>query len=511
MKLEASERKVLHALMRVQPLDSAGYVQDSTIVEVTGLSIDDVRDSLVTLTEKECAELTPTEVGCSAYITAKGRRLLRQILMTHVHGFTVVPEPQHIIPKGLKSYDQSDKDFFFELLPGPRHLGNIPASVHFWKSRIEDKDVAHRHPLGVLSGPSGCGKTSFVKAGLLPQLHAAIHVAYIDVRLEEEGELHLRIRECISPYLERSCDRTSQPDHMNMPPTLPLKRVLLVLDQFEHCFLIRQQTEITELVTILKTHAGQQLQTILVVRNDFYDLTEQFIDMVGLSFNPEDDTVHMNFFPKYHATRVLEAFGQAYRILGDRITRDQKRFLHEAVDGLCDEEHVVPIHLALLFEMLKGIEWKPDILRKKGGPQGVIEAFLASVLSAKNPNLRYRQHRDAAKAVLRALLPTWLEARKPPIRTFDVLVKIAGYHKSIACWHELMQILDAEIRLVKPIVLPVNNDEGNTDRQQFKLGWQFCYQLTHELYVSVLKRLLYPLRIASYFRYITITVYTRKR
>ena len=511
MKLEGSERKVLHALMRAQSPDSAGYVQDSTIAEVTGLSIEEVRDSLDILTEKECAEVAPLKVGYSAYITARGRRLLRQILMTSIHGYTSISEPPQIIPKGLKSYDKHDEHFFFELLPGPRPVGNIPASVCFWRSRIEEKDPAHPHPLGVLSGPNGCGKTSFVKAGLLPHIDASIPALYIDVRSTGFKEkLHHKIHQGISPYFNASHAQVSHAAQSDMSSELSLGPILLVLDQFEHWLLTRQETEITELGMMLKSLAGQQLQTILVVRDYFYDLTEQFIESLGVSFSREEDTVHMHFFPKYHATRVLEAYGQAYQILGDRITREQKMFLREAVDGLCDEEYVLPVRLALLFEMLQGIEWKPEILRKKGGSQGIIKAYLETVFCAEHPNPRYRQHRDAAKAVLRALLPRWIDARKPPIRPQELLVKIAGYQNSMLDWHGLMQILDAEIRLVKPVLLPDSSNVGCKDRQQGKTMWHCCYQMTHEFYVSIVRRLLYPIKIVSYVKYMCITIHCRK-
>ncbi len=45
--------------------------------------------------------------------------------------------PIRIIPKGLRSFDQHDADFFLALLPGARDRNGLPESIRFWKTRIE--------------------------------------------------------------------------------------------------------------------------------------------------------------------------------------------------------------------------------------------------------------------------------------------------------------------------------------------------------------------------------------
>jgi serine/threonine protein kinase len=40
--------------------------------------------------------------------------------------------PVKIVPKGLRSFDQQDADFFLELLPGPRDRDGLPESIRFW-------------------------------------------------------------------------------------------------------------------------------------------------------------------------------------------------------------------------------------------------------------------------------------------------------------------------------------------------------------------------------------------
>ncbi len=43
-----------------------------------------------------------------------------------------------VVPKGLRSFDQHDADYFLELLPGPRDREGLPDSIRFWKDRIEE-------------------------------------------------------------------------------------------------------------------------------------------------------------------------------------------------------------------------------------------------------------------------------------------------------------------------------------------------------------------------------------
>src|SRR5271157_3541565 len=130
MALEGSERKALHAILHEQGGSQAGYVDDSQIAEIADLSIEEVRDCLETLAEKECVQRSVGVGGHSAYLTAKGRLELRRSQV--IIGDERAESPLKIVPKGLRSFDAEDKDFFLELLPGPRRGDGLPESVHFW-------------------------------------------------------------------------------------------------------------------------------------------------------------------------------------------------------------------------------------------------------------------------------------------------------------------------------------------------------------------------------------------
>ncbi len=85
-----------------------------------------------------------------------------------------------VVPKGLRSFDAGDADFFLDLLPGTRNRDGLPESIAFWKKQIEQTDAEQTFSVGLIYGPSGCGKSSLVKAGLLPHLSADMVAVYVE-------------------------------------------------------------------------------------------------------------------------------------------------------------------------------------------------------------------------------------------------------------------------------------------------------------------------------------------
>jgi hypothetical protein len=93
--------------------------------------------------------------------------------------------PIKIVPKGLRSFDEDDADFFLELLPGPRDRDGLPDSIRFWKRKIEQIDPDLTFRVGLIYGPSGCGKSSLMKAGLLPRLGKHVLPVYVEATPDE--------------------------------------------------------------------------------------------------------------------------------------------------------------------------------------------------------------------------------------------------------------------------------------------------------------------------------------
>ena len=62
-----------------------------------------------------------------------------------------------VVPRGLRSFDAGDADFFPDLLPGQRNRDGLPESIAFWKKAFEDTDPEQTFSVGLIYGPSGCG------------------------------------------------------------------------------------------------------------------------------------------------------------------------------------------------------------------------------------------------------------------------------------------------------------------------------------------------------------------
>src|SRR5271157_403912 len=388
MALEGSERKALHAIMRAQgeALGEAlaGYVDDSKIAEIAHLPIEEVRDCLEILEAKECVERSPVVGGYSAYITAKGRQELRrsQVIIGDEDGRA--ESPLKIVPKGLRSFDAEDKDFFLELLPGPRRGDGLPESVHFWKVRIEEMDSDKTFRVGYIFGPSGCGKSSLVKAGLLPRLSKPVIPIYVEATA---GKTEARLLRGLRKHI---------PD---LPPDLDLqnsliavkermggsKKVILVIDQFEQWLHANWDEKGTELVSALSECDGGRVQVILLIRDDFSMAVYRFMDIIGVKLDQNRNLSVVDLFDLQHARKVLIAFGRGYGMLPDdpkEMTGAQNEFLNRTIKGLSQEGRVISVRLALFAEMLKGKPWTPETLKQVGGAEGVGVTFLEETFSA---------------------------------------------------------------------------------------------------------------------------------
>ncbi len=394
--------------------------------------------------------------------------------------------PIKIVPKGLRSFDEQDADFFLELLPGPRDRDGLPESVRFWKRKIEQIDPDTTFKVGLIYGPSGCGKSSLVKAGLLPRLGKHIYPVYIEATPEEtEARLNKGLRKAC-PDLPQGLGLVDSLASLRRGRILaPERKVLLVLDQFEQWLHARRGEENTELVAALRHCDGEHIQAVVLVRDDFWLAASRFMRDLEIRLVESENSALVDLFDPRHAKKVLMAFGRAYGALPEKIgdlSTDQESFLNQSISGLAQDGKIVSVRLALFADMVKGKTWGCATLQEVGGTEGVGLTFLEETFSASTAPPEHRLHQKAAQAVLKRLLPETGTDIKGQMRAESELQEAAVYSDRPRDFADLMHILDGELRLVTPTDPESSSREG----RQTKPGGQY-YQLAHDYLVHSLR------------------------
>jgi serine/threonine protein kinase/formylglycine-generating enzyme required for sulfatase activity len=398
-------------------------------------------------------------------------------------------QPIKIVPKGLRSFDAHDADFFLELLPGPRDRDGLPDSLRFWKTRIEETDPDNTFSVGLIYGPSGCGKSSLVKAGLLPRLSEDVIPVYIEATPEEtETRLLHGLRKCC-PALEDNLSLKDTLAALRRGQGIPVgKKVLIVLDQFEQWLHANKEEENTDLVQALRQCDGGRVQCIVMVRDDFWLAVSRFLRELEVRLVEGQNSALTDLFDLDHARKVLVAFGRAFGKLPDNIsetTKNQKEFIKQSVAGLAEVGKVICVRLALFTEMMKGKAWTVASLKQAGGTKGVGVTFLEETFSASTAPPDHRYHQKAARAVLRDLLPDSGTDIKGSMRSHAELMEASGYGNRPKDFDDLIRILDSEIRLITPID-PEGEDSDDDSVTQTQAGQKY-FQLTHDYLVHSLR------------------------
>jgi hypothetical protein len=389
-----------------------------------------------------------------------------------------------IVPKGLRSFDAQDAEFFMDLLPGPRDREGFPESIRFWKSCIEETDSDNTFSVGLIYGPSGCGKSSLVKAGLLPRLSSTVIKVYLEATGEKtEARLMAGLRKRC-PALPANLDAKEMLAELRRGQALPPgKKILIVLDQFEQWLHAKKAERHSELVQALRQCDGGRVQCIVLVRDDFWMAVTRFLSELEVELVQGQNCAAVDLFDTDHAKKVLADFGRAFGKLSDAApTKEQKEFLNLAVAGLAQEGKIICVRLALFAEMMKGRPWDPSSLKKVGGAEGVGVTFLEETFSAPSANPKHRLHQKAARPVLAALLPESGTDIKGYSRSYAHLLAASGYSGRPKDFDALIHILDREIRLITPTESGGDEDSPSKDDEGQK-----HYQLSHDYLVHSLR------------------------
>ena len=430
------------------------------------------------------------------YRTAFGRTLSALPISNVSNIETPVPQATSsdanfikIVPKGLRSFDAGDADFYLELLPGPRDREGLPDRIRFWKARLETTDADSTFPVGLIYGPSGCGKSSLVKAGLLPRLAKSVIVVYIEATADEtESRLLKGLRRQV-PELPSDFGLIEAVAAMRQGRFLKSgRKMLLVLDQFEQWLHARRNEDNAELVQALRQCDGGRVQCVVMVRDDFWLVVSRFMKAMEIEILEGRNSALVDLFDAIHARKVLAAFGRAYGRLPDNLgqcSKEQDAFLDHAVAGLAQEGRVISVRLALFAEMVKGKQWTPATLKDVGGTEGVGVTFLEETFSSATAPAGHRFHQQAITSVLKSLLPEAWTDIKGHMRSYQDLLNASGYAGRPKDFDDVLRILDGELRLITPTDIKGVNEELEASKD-VPVGEKY-YQLTHDYLVPSIR------------------------
>ncbi|MFK8110986.1 MAG: protein kinase [Rubripirellula sp.] len=401
-----------------------------------------------------------------------------------------------VVPKGLRSFDSRDSDFFLTLLPGPKDRYGTPDNIRFWINQVEQSDPERSFSVGLMYGPSGCGKSSIVNSGLLPRLSEDVIRFSLEATANDtEARLLNGLRKHCGG-LDRNLPLQDAMSSVRRGAGLPAgKKLLIVIDQFEQWLNAWDGERNSPMARALRQCDASRLQCIVLVRDDFWLAASRLMAEIEVDLVPGVNTALVDLFDRTHARKVLTLYGIAYDRVPAAISEMssvQERFLDDAIDLLADDGKIVPVQLAIFADMVKDKAWTRETLTQVGGFEGIGIAFLQEKFSARSPR-EYRRHEVGARAVLNALLPQHDEDLKGNLRSETELREIAGYAQGDEQFHQLIRVLDADLRVITPSDPLGDLEESSLPSAAGEMSesWSSSaeryYQLTHDFLVPSLR------------------------
>ena len=394
-----------------------------------------------------------------------------------------------MVPKGLRSFDQNDHEFFLELLPGPTDRHGVPESLRFWLARLDVANQVDDVPFGIIYGPSGSGKSSFIRAGLIPSLSDGVLPVYIDCTTTN-------LPERISRQIQREVHRV--PANQPLAKTLREFRVggylrqgdklLLVFDQFEQWLSSCDNFEEHELTLALRQCDSDRIQALFLIRDEFWLSASQFMRCLGQRIEEKKNAMSLPLFDERHARRVLEATGRAYGALPtspQSLSKQQRRFVKEAVSSLATRGKVICVHLMVFAETVKNSVWDYSILKSAGGIDGVGREYITGIFGDPDTPNYIKKHSDDAWRILKHLLPnSTLELKGVAKRRSDLIADAELQHNE-PCFKELMEFLEHDANLISKVedsrAVETEDSQGNSGNHEDR---DDLYGLTHDFLVK---------------------------
>ncbi len=361
-------------------------------------------------------------------------------------------ELRGLVPRGLRAFSAEDSSYYHRLVPGPYDMEGRPAILNYWLKWIENADSNVNNSVGVIYGASGCGKSSFVLAALIPCLSPAIKTVYFNFTVQHPVQSLVQLLHERFPHTKPFAE---------LPHILgairsreePFK-VLFVFDQFEQ-YLINTQIDLEHvMVQAIRQCDGEKIQTIILVRDEFWTEISQFMQMMESALLDGINAANHPLMNKVHARRVLESFGRAYEMLPNfdsELTASQRKFIDLAIDGLAKDESVLCVRIAMFAELMRNYPWETQTIIGFGGVDGAVARFLTDAFCSQNSPMSRRSVAAICRELLRALLPDDDRELKSAAKSPSELAKGANEDKDSVRFTQAIRCLEGDLRLITPI------------------------------------------------------------
>jgi serine/threonine protein kinase len=393
-----------------------------------------------------------------------------------------------IIHRGLHPYEAADAPFFLPMLPGARTALGLPESIEFWKCQIERKSREECFRVGLLFGLAGSGKTSLVRAGLLPSLSARVSTVHITATADgTEARLRNRLQiQC--PDLAGETGLAAMLIAARKGAALPSGgKLLIVVDQFERWLRANRAGDAKGLAAAFRQCDGEHLQALLLARDDCWSGASRFMRDVGCRIVEGENAAAVDPLDHRHARMILAAIGRAIGKLPEgetHFTDDQEMFLDRAISRAGEDGQILPIRLALLADVVKRQTWNEQSVSQLLPTKDIASAFLDEAFRATSAPPEFAVHAQAARLVLKRLLPPSGRNGAAPGPSYGDLLTESGYASRPFQFEALMQILTEELRLVsrQASMTPIG-----VDCDQWPDG-QHHYEITNDYMVEHIRK-----------------------
>ena len=392
-------------------------------------------------------------------------------------------EPLHIVPKGLRSFDENDHDFFVQLLPGPTDRLGLPESIRFWSSRLGKDFQVEDVPIGIIYGPSGCGKSSFVRAGLIPRIATDVIPVYVDCTTTDVCQ---NIVDRISRELDGICvgdDLVSTIRNLRQKAGEEVTRkVVLILDQFEQWLESADEDSRREMTEALRQCDARHIQCLILVRDDYWMSISEFMRCLERPLVEGKNAMSLPLFDRRHAKRVLVACGRSVGALPSAITpmtKSERRFVNDAVESIAENGTVLCVRLTILADMIADADWGKTSFNRTFGFDGIGTAFLERHLT-DNVRVHKSGWLPACEVILANLLPPTTQTElKATERKRTELLELAGLERKTKGFDDCLGYLQNDLKLISAV-----ESDNAVEPEEGDIG----FRLTHDFFVIPIRQ-----------------------